>query len=306
MFIIKKVYASIGLKIAAPNLDEAVAGSELFVLKQGDDVDELSAKVMKAMENLSDKIDKTGVGVYVMASTLGAMEALLEFLHTTCEIPVSGVRIGDIHKRDITNASVMHDRGKAEYAVILGFDVEISREVHEFSNQLNVRIMTADIIYNLQDMFVKYLEEVKVHKEEEQRESAIFPCSLTILPDHIINTRKPLIVGVHVDEGIVRIGCPIIAITPDALLSLGKIVSIRDGRTQNEIKFANEGDEVSIAIHQVQGNMDYTYGRQFDMQHTLISAINRESLDALKIGYADVCKDNLRLLKKLKTILSIQ
>ena len=39
-----------------------------------------------------------GIGIYAIASTLGSLEALLEFLKTS-KIPVSAVNIGPIHKK---------------------------------------------------------------------------------------------------------------------------------------------------------------------------------------------------------------
>ena len=61
-----------------------------------------------------------------MASTLGSLEALLEFLKTS-GIPVSAVNIGPIHKRDVIKASIMHEH-KPEFATILAFDVNVTAE----------------------------------------------------------------------------------------------------------------------------------------------------------------------------------
>lgn len=44
----------------------------------------------------------------VQASTLGSLEALLEFLKSPAvKIPVSGINIGPVAKRDVMRASVM-------------------------------------------------------------------------------------------------------------------------------------------------------------------------------------------------------
>lgn len=44
---------------------------------------------MQDLESMRNKVDTSGKGVWVQASTLGSLEALLEFLSTS-KIPVSG------------------------------------------------------------------------------------------------------------------------------------------------------------------------------------------------------------------------
>ncbi len=54
-----------------------------------------------------------GEGVCVQASTLGSLEALLEFLRSPAvKIPVSGINIGPVHRRDVMRASVMLEKGR--------------------------------------------------------------------------------------------------------------------------------------------------------------------------------------------------
>lgn len=48
-------------------------------------------------------VDKTTHGVCVQASTIGSLEALLEFLKTM-KIPVTSINIGPVHRKDILKA----------------------------------------------------------------------------------------------------------------------------------------------------------------------------------------------------------
>lgn len=102
-----------------------------------------------------------GEGVCVQASTLGSLEALLEFLKSPAvKIPVSGINIGPVHKKDIMRASVMLEKGRKKFACLLAFDVPVTREAREMAESLGVRVFTADIIYHLFDQFTAYLKTV--------------------------------------------------------------------------------------------------------------------------------------------------
>ena len=63
-------------------------------------------------QDIFDKVDKSGEGVCVQASTLGSLEALLAFLDSDdVAIPVSGINIGPVHKKDVLRANVMAEKG---------------------------------------------------------------------------------------------------------------------------------------------------------------------------------------------------
>jgi translation initiation factor 5B len=105
------------------------------------------------MANIMDKyVDKNEEGVCVQASTLGSLEALLEFL-LQMGIPVCSVNIGPIYKRDVLKAlkSRISERSKKEYASILAFDVRVIPEAAEYAETNGIRIFTANIIYHLFD-----------------------------------------------------------------------------------------------------------------------------------------------------------
>ena len=146
----KKIKAAMGVKISAQNLDGAVAGTNVLVYRKedGDDLAELKRCVMEDFEKVMSAISTQDRGVYVQASTLGALEALLEFL-ASVEIPVCGVQIGPVHRKDVVKASVMLEH-KPEWAVILAFDVKVDRDATAYAEKLGVKIFTADIIYHLQ------------------------------------------------------------------------------------------------------------------------------------------------------------
>lgn len=96
-----------------------------MVIHEDDDMEELMEDVQSDLASVT-KLSTESKGVTVHASTLGALEALLQFLQKECKppIPVSAVSIGTIFKRDVMKAAIMNDKGLPEYATILAFDVK--------------------------------------------------------------------------------------------------------------------------------------------------------------------------------------
>lgn len=186
-------------------LEHAIAGTGLYVVGPDDDLEDIKEATMQDMKSVLSRIDKTGEGVYVQASTLGSLEALLEFLKSPAvTIPVSGIGIGPVHKKDVMKASVMLEK-KKEYATILAFDVKVTLEARELADDMGVKIFIADIIYHLFDQFKAYIDNLKEEKKREAADEAVFPCVLKIMPGCVFNKKDPIVLGVDVLEGIVKV-----------------------------------------------------------------------------------------------------
>lgn len=218
----QEVKASLGVKIAANDLEHAIAGSRLLVVGPEDDEEDLEEEVMSDIENLLGKVSKTGRGVSVQASTLGSLEALLEFLKVS-KIPVANISIGPVYKRDVMSAGVMLEKAK-EYAVMLCFDVKVDKEAQAYADEVGVKIFTADIIYHLFDDFSKHMAQLAEQKKEDSKLLAVFPCVLT--PVAVFNKKDPIVVGVDVTEGNLRLLTPIAAVRTNPITNVKEIVSL--------------------------------------------------------------------------------
>jgi len=186
-------------------LEHAIAGTALYVLGPDDDLDKLKDAVMEEMTRVRSRIDKSGEGVYVQASTLGSLEALTEFLKSPAvNIPFCDFSIGPVHKKDVMKASVMLER-KKEYATILAFDVKVMPDARDLAEETGVKIFVADIIYHLFDQFTAYIKNLKEEKKKESAEEAVFPCVLKIMPNCVFNKKDPIVLGVDVLEGIAKV-----------------------------------------------------------------------------------------------------
>lgn len=204
----KEVKAALGVKIAANDLEQAIAGSRLLVVGPDDDEEDLEDEVMSDLENLLSKVSKDNRGVSVQASTLGSLEALLEFLRTS-KIPVANISIGPVYKRDVMRAGTMLEKAK-QFAVMLCFDVKVDKEAQAYADEVGIKIFTADIIYHLFDDFTKHMEEINAQKKEENKLLAVFPCVLRTV--NVFNKKDPIVIGVDVIEGNLRPLTPIAAV----------------------------------------------------------------------------------------------
>lgn len=273
------ISGAIGVKIVAPEIGRAIAGTPVLVVHPEDDLEDVKEDVQSDLAKVMKTLQTDNRGVMVHASTLGALEALLQFLREECKppIPVTHVNIGPIHKKDVMRASIMHEKKLPEFATILAFDVPIDAEAREFAEELNVRIFTAEIIYHLFDQFTKYMNGLHEAKKAEAQNVVVFPCVLKILPQYIFNKKDPIVLGVEVLEGNLRLNTPLCV--PSTNLDIGRVTRMESNH--KEVSIAKKGTQVSIRIVN-ESNPTITYGRQFDHNSSLYSKISRESIDACK------------------------
>lgn len=303
----QEVKAALGVKICAPDLEKAVAGSSLLVIGPKDDEEVVKEEVMDDLTQLLESVDKSGHGVSVQASTLGSLEALLSFLKD-CSIPVSGINIGPVHKKDIIRTSVMLEQAR-EYAVLLAFDVRIDKDAQDMAEEVGVKIFRADIIYHLFDQFTAYMKAIDEQKKKDLAPQAVFPCVLRIVPGCVFNKREPIILGVDVQEGTLKVGTPLCVANPNdasAPLCLGRVTSIElNHKSVPEVK--KGGPAVAIKIECASWETPKMVGRHFTEQDALLSRITRASIDVLKENFRnDVSKDDWALVKKLKSVFNIK
>lgn len=306
----KEVKAALGVKIAANDLEKAVAGSRLLVVGEDDDEEELMEEVMDDLTGLLDSVDTSGRGVTVQASTLGSLEALLDFLKDM-KIPVMSIGLGPVYKRDVMKATTMLDKAK-EFAVMLCFDVKIDKEAEQYATENHIQIFSADIIYHLFDAFTAYQNKLLEQRRKDFLEYAIYPTVLKTI--QIINKRNPMIIGVDVVEGSVRVGTPICTVKLDpetkqkTTMVLGKVVSLEVNHKSLEIvKKGQTNAGVAMRLENPSAAQP-VWGRHVDEKDPLYSLISRKSIDTLKDpAFRDqVARDDWLLIKSLKPIFDIK
>ncbi|WJX14395.1 photosystem II [Trifolium repens] len=200
----KEIKAAMGIKITAQGLEHAIAGASLYVVKPDDDLECIKKSAVEDVESVLSRIDRGGEGVCVQASTLGSLEALLEFLKT---------------------------------------------------------------------------------------------------PE--VNIPDPIVLGVDILEGILKIGTPI-CIPSQEFIDIGRIASIENNH--KPVDYAKKGQKVAIKI--VGSNSEEQqkmFGRHFEIDDELVSHISRRSIDILKSNYRDdLSMEEWKLVVKLKSLFKIQ
>jgi translation initiation factor 5B len=299
----QELYGAMGIKISAPDLDYALAGGELYRANSEEDIEYLCEEIQDNMLNFAEKyVNPKEEGVCVQASTLGSLEALLEFLKTS-KIPVCSINIGELFKKDVMKAlkNITGERVRKEFATILAFDVKVDKEAREYSEENGIKIFEADIIYHLFDQFTEYVEICTAERKKADGAKAVFPCVLEIIQGNIFHVSSPILIGVNVKAGVLRVGTPLCIPDKDNL-RIGVVSGIQKGG--KDVTQAREIDGgVSVKID---NDKHIMAGKSFTEDNQLASLITRDSIEALKIYFKDeMTKDDWKLIIKLKKVFAV-
>ena len=248
---VNKVTAAVGVKISAPGLEGALAGSPLRVATE-ETLDEIVSQVKSEIDEV--RIDTGSVGVMIKADTLGSLEALVHEFKKD-EVPIRKAEVGDISHRDAIEASTVED---PLYSVIIGFNVKVHADARDFLQESSVKVFTSDVIYRLVEDYQKYVKEQQEKAEKKIFEAIIRPGKFKILPGCVFRQSKPAVVGVRVLGGVVRTNT-------EVMLENGNVVGkIKGLQSEGEnIPSAGVGKEVAMAIDGA------TVGRQIKEEDVL-------------------------------------
>ena len=278
----KSVSAAAGVKIAAANVEGAMAGAPIRGVA-GDPtkvVDEVAAET-------SVKVETSEEGLIVKADAIGSLEALA-FECKGLGILIRSARIGLVSRRDILDAATIPN---PLHRVVLAFNVGFLPDAdEEITKHPDVKVLTNDVIYRLLEEYGAWVEERKKELEAASRRQLVYPGKILLLPDHVFRVSKPAIVGVRVLAGRIRPGQSLMR---DDGRELGKIRSIRTG--EQSLEEARTGQEVAIAIEGV------TVGRQIETGDVLYNMIPAADARALA-GVAGLTHDEREALEAIFAI----
>jgi translation initiation factor 5B len=286
---VDEVYAAAGVKIVAPGLEEAIAGSPLYVVPRVEDLETYS-KIMR--EEVSQVVFRSeSDGVIVKADTLGSLEALVTALRRE-NIPIKLADVGNVSKNDVIEASVVK-KSKPEYGVIIAFNVKILDEARELAEKEQVQIFSESVIYRLLENFLKWVRDYRLIERRRILEGLVRPAKIKILPGCVFRRSDPAIVGVEVVEGTIKPGYPLMR--SDGV-SIGNIMQIRD--RDNVLKEAKRGQQVAISI---KGKI--LVGRHVDEGDVLYTDIPREHVIRWLTSFSsELTEDEKEALREIISI----
>lgn len=227
-----EIQAACGVKIVAPNLENAIAGTTLHLANTEEQKSEAEQSIREEWRGIYEKMPimcstckkvspraefvescQNGTcpeaveekdGVVIKADTVGGLEALA-FELFKLKIPVRQATVGPVNKKDILMAKSIQDPlNKA----ILGFSTKPNIEVvEELTNDSSeVAFFNGSIIYHIIDAFEEWRANKQAEIEAAQRESLVYPGRLLYLKDHTFRAKNPAIVGMRVIGGRIHIG----------------------------------------------------------------------------------------------------
>jgi len=261
---VKNVSAASGVKISGKHLEDVIAGAPLKVAVNN--ADEIIRNIQSECKIV---IETEEDGVVVKADAIGSLEGLAFELKNK-GIPIKKAEVGDVSRRDVTEASTVSDPLRR---AVLGFNIKVLPDVKEEQAKLFVN----NVIYKLLDDYEEWCIKRKVELEKEKREEIVYPGKIKILEGCIFRISRPAIVGVRVLGGRIKIGQELMM--NDGKI-VGKIKSIRS--VEESYKEAISGKEVAIAMNEP------TVGRQIkenDVLYVSIPESDVKKLSALELTF---------------------
>jgi len=238
---IPEAHAAAGIKIAAPDIDDAIPGSPLIAVGGDMTLEKAMEYVASEMERLKVQTEQTGI--MVKTDTLGSLEAIVESLRDK-EIPIRVADIGDVSRRDVMEAlSVKHE--DPFLGVILAFNVKILQDAETEARDQKVPIFWNDIIYNLMDEYIRWAEDEREAKARKEFDTLVKPGKFEIMEGYVFRRAKPAIFGAKILSG--SITTNVYCINQEGT-RVGRISQIQD--SGNAISKAEEGKEVAVAMPQ--------------------------------------------------------
>ncbi len=228
------------------------------------------------------ELDKNGIGIITISKS---MEGPLRYMFSELNVPVSLISNESLSKTHIIKVANNNksknslDNIKQNYnRVIVIFDpsynysIKLSPEIIEFAKQNSIEILFDNTIYKLKTKYQNYKKEIasKIKLNYEKLKEV----KLEILSQFIFMKTTPLLFGVKVKSGELKVGKKLIAIKDNKSVLLGEVVSIQHDKEIREQAKVN--DQVCIKIDLPVGKVVYKV--DFDETYEIKTYIDKDDI----------------------------
>ncbi|MCR4334923.1 MAG: translation initiation factor IF-2 [archaeon] len=230
---VKEIHAAAGVKISAPNLDDALSGSPVrhYTI-------EAEKEIMDEIQKI--KIDSDAIGPIVRSNTLGSLEAILKLLADR-GIKVKKADVGEIPRKDVLEIESVAEKDKFK-GVIFAFHTKVSEPAKIEAQKRNVKIFENDVVYRLLEEYEEWVQREKDKDKKSKLSNLVMPVKIYVMPNHVFRNSKPAVVGVRIIEGKLK---KEIKLMKNGEV-IGKVRSIQN--EGKEIDEATKGMEVAVSI----------------------------------------------------------
>jgi len=285
---VDRVYAAAGVKIAASNLEEVVAGAPLLVIQDPKEAEKLWQEMQRELDRVRISVDVNGV--VVKADALGSLEALEEQLKRK-NIPIRRADVGDVARRDVVEALSVRNRDPLR-GVVLAFNVEVLPDAKAEADREGLPILNERIIYKLLERYEEWEKQERERVRAKLLEGYVRPAKFVLKPGYVFRRSDPAIVGVDVLGGVLRPKAPVMRKDGKPV---GTVKEMQ--REKRAVQVAKLGDELAVSID---GPM---IGRHVQEGDVLYTDIPRDHVLALKGELRDLLSgDELAVLDEIIAI----
>jgi len=253
---VDEVHAASGLKIFAPELEDALPGSSLYVVWNESEMDKIKSELENELKEILIKTEN--IGIIIKADTLGSLEAIIKLLESE-EVKIRKADVGPVSKTDVLEADSIRQQDRYS-GLILAFNVSVDPVLEEEARQKGFPIIKSNIIYSLLDQLKEWREQEKIREQQEAMQEYVFPAKIKFLPGYAFRANKPAIFGVEVLIGRIKQG--------DTLMKedgteIGTVKSIQvEKQSRTELKAGEQAaismDEPTIGRHIFEGEVYLT------------------------------------------------
>jgi translation initiation factor 5B len=236
---VEEVRAAAGIKIAAPELDDAMAGAPIRVVRDRD-IEDVIEEVESELAEIQVSTEEEGV--VVKADTLGSLEAMANALREA-EVPILRAEVGDVAPRDVAVASTANEE---KHRVILGFNVDVLSNAETELDESEVKLFEDDVIYQLVEGYEGYVDEIERAQQETVLDKIVRPCRFRVLEDHVFRQSDPAVVGVEVLSGTLKNNQNVVKWEGNETTRVGQLSGIQE--QGEDVSEARAGTRVSVAI----------------------------------------------------------